>query len=89
MTSTRTTAVTVRLGQALADQLTDQAQLEGTTCADVLRRDLEKYIEGKEQRAMLEDMRQNILARLESVERSIVAEISSLVELDQDQGGVQ
>jgi hypothetical protein len=64
MTSTRTTAVTVLLGQALAEQLTDQAQSEGTTCADVLRRALEKYAEGKEQRAMLEDMQQNILARL-------------------------
>ena len=38
---------------------------------------------------MLEDLRQGILARLESVERSIVAEISSLVELDQVQGGMQ
>ena len=89
MTSTRTTAVTVRLGQALADQLTDQAQSEGTTSADIMRRALEKYVDGKEQRAMLEDLRQGILARLESVERSIVAEISGLVELDQGQGGMQ
>ena len=89
MTSTRTTAVTVRLGQALADQLIDQATSEGTTSADIMRKALEKYVDGKEQRAMLEDLRQGILARLESVERSIVAEISSLVELDQAQGGMQ
>lgn len=89
MRSTRTSAVTVRLGQALAQQLNDQARLEGTTCADVLRKALDKYIDGKEQRAMLEDMRQNILAKLEAVERSLAAEISSLVELDPEAGGSQ
>lgn len=89
MTSTRTTAVTVRLGNALANQLTDQAQSEDTNCADIMRRALQNYLAAREQRAMLEDVRQTILAKLESVERSIVAEISSLVELDQSQGGMQ
>lgn len=89
MTATRTTAVTVRLGKALAEQLTDQAQLEGTTCADILRKALEKYVEGKEQHAMFEDLRQGLLARLESLERSVVAEIGNLVELDDDQGGAR
>jgi predicted DNA-binding protein len=89
MTATRTTAVTVRLGKALAEQLTDQAQSEGTTCADILRKALEKYVEGKEQHAMFEDLRQGLLARLESLERSVVAEIGNLVELDDDQGGAR
>ena len=54
-----------------------------------MRSALEKYVDGKVQRAMLEDMRQGILAGLESVEHSIVAKIGSLVELDQDQAGMQ
>ena len=87
MTATRTTAVTVRLGKALAEQLTDRAQSEGTTCADIMRKALEKYVEGKEQHAMFDDLRQGLLARLESLERSVVAEISNLVEMDDDQGG--
>lgn len=89
MTATRTTAVTVRLGKALAEQLTDQAQSEGTTCADILRKALEKYVEGKEQHAMFDDLRQGLLARLESLERSVVAEIGNLVEMDDDQGGAR
>lgn len=89
MTATRTTAVTVRLGRALAEQLTDQAQSEGTTCADILRKALEKYVEGKEQNAMFDDLRQGLLARLESLERSVVAEIGNLVEMDDDQGGAR
>lgn len=89
MTATRTTAVTVRLGKALAEQLTDQAQSEGTTCADILRKALEKYVEGKEQNAMFDDLRQGLLARLESLERSVVAEIGNLVEMDDDQGGAR
>lgn len=87
VTASRTTAVTVRMGKALAQQLTDQAQSEGTTCADILRKALEKYLAGREQHAMLEDLRQGLLARLESLERSVVAEISSLVEMDEGQGG--
>ena len=35
MTATRTTAVTVCLGNALAEQLTSQARLKGTTSADL------------------------------------------------------
>lgn len=89
MTATRTTAVTVRLGKALAEQLTDQAQSEGTTCADILRKALEKYVEGKEQHAMFDDLRQGLLARLESLERSVVAEIGNLVAMDDDQGGAR
>lgn len=89
MTATRTTAVTVRLGKALAEQLTDQAQSEGTTCADIMRKALEKYVEGKEQNAMFDDLRQGLLARLESLERSVVAEIGNLVEMDDDQGGAR
>ena len=73
MSATRTTAVTVRLGNALAEQLAGRAQLEGTTSADILRKALEKYVEGSEQHAMLDDLRQGLLARLESLERCIVA----------------
>jgi len=87
MTAMRTTAVTVRMGKPLAQQLTDQAQSEGTTCADILRKALEKYLDNQEQHAMLEDLRAGLLARLESLERSVVAEIGSLVEMNEDQGG--
>ena len=86
MSATRTTAVTVRLGKALAEQLTEQANLEGTTSADILRKALEKYLVINEQQAMLADLRQAVLARLEALERCVVAEIGSLVELD---GGAQ
>ncbi|MBC7618982.1 MAG: ribbon-helix-helix protein, CopG family [Candidatus Saccharibacteria bacterium] len=89
MSATRTTAVTVRLGKALADQLTAQAQLEGTTSADILRKALDKYVEANEQHAMLDDLRQGLLARLESLERCIVAEIGNLVAIDDGQGGAQ
>lgn len=89
MSATRTTAVTVRLGKALAEQLTTQAQLEGTTSADILRKALDKYVEGHEQHAMLDDLRQGLLARLESLERCIIAEISNLVAIDDGQGGAQ
>lgn len=89
MSATRTTAVTVRLGKALAEQLTGQAQLEGTTSADVLRKALEKYVESTERQAMLDDLRQGLLARLESLERCIVAEIGNLVAVDDGQGGAQ
>lgn len=89
MPATRTTAVTVRLGKALAEQLTGQAQLEGTTSADVLRKALEKYVESTERQAMLDDLRQGLLARLESLERCIVAEIGNLVAIDDGQGGAQ
>lgn len=89
MPATRTTAVTVRLGKALAEQLTGQAQLEGTTSADVLRKALERYVESTERQAMLDDLRQGLLARLESLERCIVAEIGNLVEIDDGQGGAQ
>lgn len=89
MSATRTTAVTVRLGKALADQLTAQAQLEGTTSADILRKALDKYVEAHEQHAMLDDLRQGLLARLESLERCIVAEIGNLVAIDDGEGGAQ
>lgn len=89
MSATRTTAVTVRLGKALAEQLTGQAQMEGTTSADILRKALEKYVEGTEHHAMLDDLRQGLLTRLESLERCIVTEISNLVEIDDDKGGSQ
>lgn len=87
MSATRTTAVTVRLGKALAEQLAAQAQLEGTTSADVLHKALDKYIETPEQHAMLDDLHQGLLARLESLERCIVAEIGNLVSIDDGQGG--
>lgn len=88
MSATRTTAVTVRMGKALAEQLTAQAQMEGTTSADILRKALDKYVEAREQHAMFDDLRQGLLARLESLERCIVAEIGNLVAID-DQGGAQ
>ena len=89
MSATRTTAVTVRLGKALAEQLAAQAQMEGTTSADILRKALDKYVEANEQHAMLDDLRQGLLARLESLERCIVAEIGNLVAIDDGQGGAQ
>ena len=89
MSVTRTTAVTVRLGKALAEQLTAQAQLEGTTSADILRKALDRYVEANEQHAILDDLRQGLLARLESLERCIVAEIGNLVTIDDGQGGAQ
>lgn len=89
MSATRTTAVTVRLGKALADQLAAQAQMEGTTNADILRKALEKYVETHEQHAMFDDLRQGLLARLESLERCVVAEIGNLVAIDDDNGGAQ
>lgn len=89
MSATRTTAVTVRLGKALADQLTAQAQFEGTTSADILRKALDRYVEASEQHAMLDDLRQGLLARLESLERCIVAEIGNLVAIDDGQGSAQ
>lgn len=89
MSATRTTAVTVRLGKALAGQLTGQAQLEGTTSADILRKALEKYVEGIERQATLDDLRQGLLTRLESLERRIVAEIGNLVATDDGKGGAQ
>ena len=89
MSATRTTAVTVRMGKALAEQLTAKAQSEGTTSADILRKALEKYVEANEQNAMLDDLRQGLLARLESLERCIVTEIGNLVEIDNGQGGAQ
>jgi predicted DNA-binding protein len=89
MSATRTTAVTVRLGKALADQLAAQAQMEGTTNADILRKALEKYVDAHEQRAMIDDLRQGLLARLESLERCVVAEIGNLVAIDDSQGGAQ
>ena len=87
MSATRTTAVTVRMGKALAEQLAAQAQLEGTTSADILRKALDKYVEAREQHAMLDDLRQGLLARLESLERCIVSEIGNLVAIDDGQGG--
>ena len=89
MSVTRTTAVTVRLGKALADQLTARAQLEGTTSADILRKALDRYVESNERHAMLDDLRQGLLARLESLERCIVAEIGNLVSIDDGHGGAQ
>jgi predicted DNA-binding protein len=89
MSATRTTAVTVRMGKALAEQLAGQAQLEGTNSADILRKALEKYFENNEQHAMLIDLRQGLLARLEALERCVITEIGNLVEVDSDQGGAQ
>jgi predicted DNA-binding protein len=77
------------MGKALAEQLTAKAQSEGTTSADILRKALEKYVEANEQNAMLDDLRQGLLARLESLERCIVTEIGNLVEIDNGQGGAQ
>ncbi|MBS0494309.1 MAG: hypothetical protein JSS31_10225 [Proteobacteria bacterium] len=88
MTATRTIAVTVRLGQNLATQLEAQATLEGTTHADVLRRALERYVEQREQRLMLDDLRKGLLDRLEALEHCVVREINSLVELDADNSTV-
>ena len=88
MSATRTTAVTVRMGKALAEQLAACAQMEGTTSADILRKALDKYVEGRERHAMFDDLRQGLLARLESLERCIVAEIGNLVAID-DQGGAK
>ena len=89
MSATRTTAVTVRRGKGLADQLTVQAQLEGTPSANILRKALDRYVETNEQHATLDDLRQGLLARLESLERCIVAEIGNLVAIDDGQGGAQ
>jgi predicted DNA-binding protein len=89
MSATRTTAVTVRMGKALAEQLAGQAQQEGTNSADIMRKALEKYFENNEQHAMLIDLRQGLLARLEALERCVITEIGNLVEVDSDQGGAQ
>jgi hypothetical protein len=77
------------MGPALAEQLMAQAQLEGTTSADILRKALDKYVEARERHAMLDDLRQGILVRLESLERCIVAEIGNLVAIDEGQGGAR
>lgn len=66
MTTKRTTAVTVRLNKTLIAQLNDRAQLEETSGAEVMRKALEHYFAASEQAALLDDLRGNLLARLEA-----------------------
>jgi predicted DNA-binding protein len=87
--ATRTTAVTVRLGKNLVAQLQERAQAEEKTCAEIIRQALEHEFDTSEQLAMLDDIRGNILARLESLERLVVAEINSLVAGDAESGGAK
>jgi Arc/MetJ-type ribon-helix-helix transcriptional regulator len=82
----RSTPLTVRLGKTLVDQVQERAQLENSTCAEVVRKSLEHYFAADEQAAMLDDLRANILARLESLEQVVVAEINSLVSDSAQQG---
>lgn len=89
MTTIRTIAVTVRLSNTLNAQLNDRAQAEQTSCSEVLRKALEQYFETTEQAALLDDLRQNLLARMESLEHCLVGEIKNLVADNDQEGGQQ
>lgn len=82
----RTTAVTVRLGAALTQQLVERAERENANCAELLRKALEAYlVEGNAHRAVSEATA-TILARLGLVEASLTEEIRALIEMPTDGG---
>lgn len=82
----RTTAVTVRLGAVLTQQLVERAEKENANCAELLRKALEAYLSGGDQNHVVGEAAETILARLGSLESSLTREIRALVEVPADGG---
>jgi hypothetical protein len=77
----RTTAVTVRLGAVLTQQLVERAEKENANCAELLRKALESYLSGGDQHDVVDEAAATILARLGLLEESITKEIRALIEM--------